>query len=442
MKLLALATMLLVGVASAGALDAKGTVGRNKGLPAITTITGSPVIVNIGADNSFQVFNTDIGNGTVGQIYPSGQNTLADMGWFVRVNGVLNAPNFSDRTTATSALGAVTPYGGQSVSGVTGNGTTTSPFSVTVLGTATGGLAVRQTVTYVNGDNYFRKSFRLSNPGAGAVSAEIFLASDIFLASSDAGIPFQESFSGSPGGQTCAGVSPTYTILHISLGTPASTRYTAGQFSNVWSQVGGGSLNNMIAAATCIDNGAGLQWSVSVPAGGEVTVQAATSFGDIPGALFGVGEPVWNYSVLPQPGVAQNAINCIRSKFPSNPPTNSFGWAPSEGQFYHEIFPGSPMQPPSGLARAILECFVQVWDPRGGALFNNYCWENPTPWYIGDYPELRQAHFRIYHAVNGICDGGPPQGTSVYEAFVKVSRRLYYPPLPPPPPPMLRDGFE
>ena len=102
------------------------------------------------------------------------------------------------------------------------------------------------------------------------------------------------------------------------------------------------------------------------------------------------------------------------------------------------------MLPPDGLARAILQCFVTAWDSQSNALFGNYCWQDPTPWFIGEYPNTRQVHFRIFHAVNGICSV-PPQGTPVYEAFVTISRRLYYPPLPPPPPPpppMLRDGFE
>ena len=443
MKTFALAAALAVGLLGALSADAKGTLKTSKAaVPAFASISGTPLRINIGDDNSFQVFNTTIGGGNVGQIYPSSSTGLADMGWFVRVNGTLTAPSFSDHgTTATSNIGTNSPYGARSVSGVSGTGSQLLPFTVTVNGTAAGGLTTRQTVTYVDGENFFRKAFQVSNPTGAAVNAQIFLASDIYLASSDSGTPFQEAFSGSPGGQTCTGVSPVFTILHISLGTPSSA-FTAAAYSNVWSQVGAGALNSMIAAAACIDNGAGLQWNVSIPAGGSVTVQAATSFGDIPGALFGVGEPVWNYSIVGPPNVSQTAVNCVRARFPSNPPTNSFGWAPSEGEFYHEN-PGNPgfLLPPSGLARAILVCFVQVWDDTSGMLFNQYCWDNPTPWYIGTYPDLRQAQFRIYQAVNGVCNG-PTPGTTIFEANVNIIRRLYYPPLPPPPPPLLANGFE
>ena len=444
MKYLALAAALAVGVSGAGTLHAKGTVKTTKGaLPAITNITGSPLIINVGADNSFQVFNTDIGSGTIGQIYPSGATTLADMGWFVRVNGALTAPSFGEHpVTATSALGTYLAYGTQSVSAVNGTGSQVTPFTVVVRGVMPNGMITTQTVTYVNGDNYFRKSFQVTNPAGAEVAVQIFLASDIYLASSDAGTPFQEPFSGSPGGQTCAGITPVFTILHIPLGTPASSRFTATGYSSVWAQVGAGSLNNIINPATCIDNGAGLQWNLTIPANGSVTVQAATSFGDIPGALFGIGDPVWNYSVLQQPAISQTAINCIRAKFPSNPPTNSFGWAPSEGNFYHEGSIGGPILPPDGLALAILECFVQVWGTNQGGLYQGYCWEEPTPWYIGSYPDIRQAQFRIYLSINGICQGFPPQGTPVFPSAVTISRRLYYPPLPPPPPPLLSDGFE
>jgi hypothetical protein len=444
MKYLAMAAALAVGIASVGSVHAKGDLKTTNGAPpALTNIQSTPLIIHVGADHSFQVFNTDIGSGSVGQIYPSSSTSLADMGWFVRVNGVLTAPSFGDHGngTATGSLGTTSKYTGQTVSAVSGAGSPASPFSVTVTGTTASGLLTTQTVTYVIGDNYFRKAFKVDNPSGSPVVADIFLASDIYLASSDAGIPFQESFSGSPGGQTCAGITPPFTILHISLGIP-STGYTASAYASVWSQIGSGALNNTIAPPTCIDNGAGLQWGVTIPANGTVTVQAATSFGDIPGSLFGVGDPVFNYSVLPQPGVNQQAINCIRAKFPSNPPTNSFGWAPSEGEWYHEDYPGSPMQPPNGLAAAILQCFVFAWDAGSGALYHDYCWENPSPNYIGNYPDQRQANFRIYHAINGVCGDFPPLGTTVYEAQVTLSRRLYYPPLPPPPPPLLVDGFE
>lgn len=443
MKHFALAAALC-GIAATGSLDAKGTFTNAKGTPpVIRVINGTPLIVRVGSDNSFQVFNTDIG-GTVGQIYPSGSTGLADMGWFVRVNGVLTAPSFDDHGgTATGGIGSYVPYTSPTISTVTGNGAASSPFTVIVTGTTSSGLLATQTVTYVTGNNYFRKDLKLDNPSGIAVSADIFLASDIYLANSDLGIPFQEEFTGSPGGQSC-GVTPPFTILHLGL-EPAPTHYTAAQYANVWSQVGAGMLDDTIAVASCnpagIDNGAGLQWRVSIPANGSVSVVAATSFGEIPGALFGVGDPVWNYSVQPQPGMSTTSVACIRNRFPFNRPTNSFGWAPSEGEFYHESAPGGPILAPVGLARAILDCYVAAWNAQHGTLNFGFCWAESTPWYIGTYEHQRQAQFRIFQNYETVC-GLPDPAVGIIEGRVTLTRRLYYPPLPAPPTPVLRTGFE
>ena len=282
MKKMTLAAALAIALLGSTGLSAKGTINPVRGGVAQASIAGTPLTINVGDDNSFQVFNSTIGGGSIGQIYPD-DGSLADMGWFVRVGSALTAPSFGDHDSgsATGSIGANTPYGARSIGAVTGAGTAASPFSVTVQGTAAG-MAVTQTVTYVNGENFFRKSFQLSNPGSTPISARVFLASDIYLANSDSGKPFREPNSGSPGGQTCEGVTPLYTILHISQGAVAANGYTADGYNSVWAQVGAGMLNNSVNPGACLDNGAGLQWDVTVPAGGNATVQAATSFGDIP----------------------------------------------------------------------------------------------------------------------------------------------------------------
>ena len=249
--------------------------------PAFSIIAGNPLRINVGADNSYQVFNAAVPG--QGQIYPSNANQTADMGWFVRVGGTLYAPNFGEHPggTATGGLGASVDFAESGLTAVAGVGTLASPFRVTVTnGVGNTGLTATKIITYVNGDGHFTERFQLTNSGAaGVVAATVFLGSDIFLASSDAGIPFREPTSGSPGGTTCQGVVPPYTILHIPV-TPAA-RFTASQFGSVWSQIGSGNLNNQVAGG-CIDNGAALQWNVNVQPGSRVTIQAATSFGPEP----------------------------------------------------------------------------------------------------------------------------------------------------------------
>jgi hypothetical protein len=247
--------------------------------PAVTVINGNPLQIHVGDDASFQVFNSDVPGS--GQVYPTDATDTADMGWFVDAGGTLFAPNFDEHPagSATSGIGTYTPFTPGTLSGVSGSGSAADPFRVTVTGTLAGsGLGATLQVSYVNGDNYFTKVFTLSNSGSAAAPVKIFLGADIYLASSDAGVPFREPNSGSPGGQDC-GSPPTYTILLIPQSAPDA--WSARGYSTVWSEIGARQLSSS-ADAGCLDNGAGLQWNRTVPAGGAVSVQAATSFGEIP----------------------------------------------------------------------------------------------------------------------------------------------------------------
>ncbi|GMU42791.1 MAG: hypothetical protein IT479_02505 [Xanthomonadales bacterium] len=279
-------TALVAALAAAG-LQAKGTINPDRGSVSVTTISGTPLIINVGADQAFQVYNTEISAGTLGQIYPQGA-TLADMGWFIDTGGALTAPAFGDHPsgTATSSIGTFSTYAYRSVSAVGGNGSAATPFSVTVTG-ETAQFDVSQVVSYVNGDNFFRKSFTLTNTTGGTVGARVFLGSDIYLANSDDGTPYREPNSGSPGGRTCAGVTPEYTILHIPQGSVAPSGFSADGYDSIWTQIGAAALNNTVNPAACTDNGAALQWDINVPAGASVTLQAATSFGAIPTIIGG-----------------------------------------------------------------------------------------------------------------------------------------------------------
>jgi hypothetical protein len=244
---------------------------------SITTITGNPLTINVGSDGSFQVFTTLVPG--QGQIYPSGATGTADMGVFADLGGTLFAPAFSTHSggTATGNISPSTAWTQTSITPVSGAGTAASPYTVTVvLDAAATGLRLTMTVTYVNGDNFFRKGLAFSSL-AGSQTFNVFLGGDIYLAGADSGVPYSQS--GAVGGQDC-GTPPTYTILFIPV--TAADRYSAQGYSTVWSEIGAGTLSNTIASG-CQDNGAALQWSNrTVSTGGTVTINAATSFGAIP----------------------------------------------------------------------------------------------------------------------------------------------------------------
>ncbi|WP_293387395.1 Calx-beta domain-containing protein [Nevskia sp.] len=269
--------------------------------PTMATISGTPLTIRIGSDTSFQILNAD--NPGIGQIFPSDSSGPADMGWFVDDGTTLYAPRFNEHVdgSATNSLGTYTGYTPVSISPVSGSGTTTDPYLVTTVNDL-GDSGMRETmrVSYVNGQNYFTKLLTVANNGTASQTVRIFLAADIYLANSDSGIPYREPNSGSPGGSDC-GETPLYFILLIPQ-TPADA-FSATAYSNVWSQIGNAALDSAINTG-CQDNGAGLQWNRTIPAGSNVSIQAVTSFGTIPSiAQFNVTQ------VAADSGQAGQAVN-------------------------------------------------------------------------------------------------------------------------------------
>lgn len=273
---------LALSLALPGAVHAKGEIAEAGRAPtAFITIDSAPLKINVGSDLSFQIFNTNVPG--VGQIFPSGA-TLADMGWLVRSGGTLYAPGWRSRPSATGSLGNITAFGSGTQDPISGIGTSLDPFTVVTRATA-GALQLREVVRYETGKGFFSKQLEITNPGASAVTASVYLGSDIFLASSDAGKPARVVIPGGTnitgtGGRTCPDVNPVYNILHIPVIRP--DRFSADSFNSIWQQIGSGTLPNTVNPANCIDNGAALQWNLTIGAGASSTLEVLTSFGEIP----------------------------------------------------------------------------------------------------------------------------------------------------------------
>lgn len=252
-------------------------------------INGNPIRVDIGSDHSYQVFNNDIpGNG---QFYNPNRST-ADYGWIVHVDGSQYTPENGD---ADSGLGTRTPYSSTAVSTVTGDGTVADPYEVVVtadLGSS--GLTSVKTARYINGNNYFTKSFTLNNTESTDKEVKIFLGGDIYLAGSDRGYNIYDAASGAVGGvDNPDAVTPNHVLLIPQI--PAD-HYTANTYSSIWAQIGNGQLDDAIRSGR-MDNAAALQWNKTIPAGGSVTVIASTSFGAIPSIVgFNITEVTPNSS--------------------------------------------------------------------------------------------------------------------------------------------------
>ena len=244
--------------------------------PVIRTIAGTPLTIYVADDASFQVLNANVPGS--GQFYPSGGTcNPGDAGVLVDAGGILYAPNF-DMHPCGSASGNIspsTPWTPVSISAVTGNGTSATPFTVVVVVDAgTTGLRLTMTVTYVNGDGFFRVSNAFTTTGS-PVTIDAFFGADLYLANSDSGVPYRDATTGGVGGQNC-GTTQTYTIQFIP--NTAADAYAANGYSSVWQQIGADALGNTVTTG-CLDNGAALEWvDRAVNPGAATTINVTVQF--------------------------------------------------------------------------------------------------------------------------------------------------------------------
>src|SRR3954453_1042842 len=132
----------------------------NEGAP------GGPLTqVSIGNDLSCQVQHT---GDTSLELFPS-STPPGDCGTFVwaATAGTLFTPDFSNHgsgTTATSGLGARTPFSAVSQTPVSGSGSTARPFRVTtVVNLGSSGLQITEVDTYVAGQESYRTDVTIKN---------------------------------------------------------------------------------------------------------------------------------------------------------------------------------------------------------------------------------------------------------------------------------------
>jgi hypothetical protein len=173
---------------------------------------------------------------------------------------------------------ARTPYTLVSQSPVSGSGSIGDPFRVTtVVDAGTTGLRITQTDSYVMGQEAYRTEIAISNSSASSHSVVLYHAADCFLQNSDTGHGFFDSSSGGIYCATNPNNSPAGRILGFVPLSPESHFYEA-EYSQVWNAINGSNFPDTCRCTELIDNGAGLSWSVTVPAGGTATRFLATVF--------------------------------------------------------------------------------------------------------------------------------------------------------------------
>jgi uncharacterized repeat protein (TIGR01451 family) len=202
-------------------------------------------------------------------------------GTLVAVGGTLFGPAIIPAGDGARPRTAFTPV---SQSAVLGTGTSVDPFRiVTVVSLGSTGLQITETDSYIVGQETYRTDVAIANSGGVAADAILYRAGDCYLQNSDQGFGAADATTGAvscvAGVDNGGGFVPGTRIEQWYPLSAGSSYYESG-FSAVWSHIGTRTAFADICeqCAFYIDNGAGLSWTETVPAGGSVTRSHLTVF--------------------------------------------------------------------------------------------------------------------------------------------------------------------
>ncbi len=171
-----------------------------------------------------------------------------------------------------------------SQSGVTGSGTAADPYTIVTVVDAVGvDLRLTETDTYVVGQETYTTTVAIANSGSQARDVVLYRGGDCFLQNADEGF----GAVGNPDGAVAcvAAANPSDPSAgpgsRIEQWVPltAGSHYLEATFSALWSAMNTGDpFPDTCVCSDFVDNGAGLSWSLTVPAGGTSTVSHLTVF--------------------------------------------------------------------------------------------------------------------------------------------------------------------
>jgi hypothetical protein len=192
-------------------------------------------------------------------------------GTFVAIDGSGAAPA---QTPPAGLVGTVawTPV---SQSAVTGSGRAGDPFTLTtVVEAAELGIRVEQVDSYLIGEQSYRTDVRVSNTDAIERQATVYRAGDCYLQDSDVG--YGRVDDGAP---ACVISLASDARIEQWVAITPGSRYYEGTFSLMWQTIRADEpFPNTCLCDQALDNGAGLSWEITVPAGGSVEVSHSTFF--------------------------------------------------------------------------------------------------------------------------------------------------------------------
>ena len=111
-----------------------------------------------------------------------------DCGTFLQLGSEVYSPDFDAHDASAATSTAWTPWTPVSQSGVTGDGTSAEPYTVsTVVAAGATGVELRERLRYVSGEPSYETQWTVVNPTAVALDVRLYRAGDCFLAGTDTG---------------------------------------------------------------------------------------------------------------------------------------------------------------------------------------------------------------------------------------------------------------
>jgi len=192
-------------------------------------------------------------------------------GTLVAVQGQLYGPA---SIPAGSGTGSRIPWSSEGqTSG--GSGTVVNPYRV-VTEVDGGGLDLTQTDTYVSGSESYGTRVSIENTTSSALTLTLYRAGDCYLQNSDYGYGTADPQAGAVA--CSAGTEPGSRIEQWAPLTSGS-RYYESFYGSVWAAIGSEQpFPDTCDCDTYQDNGAGLSWTTTIPAGGTRSFSHLTAF--------------------------------------------------------------------------------------------------------------------------------------------------------------------
>jgi hypothetical protein len=186
---------------------------------------------------------------------------------------------------AGGGAGPRTTFTAVSQTAVTGSGSAADPFEVvTVVDLATSGLRITQTDTYETGQEAYRTDVTVQNRTDATATAILYRAGDCFLQESDLGFGASDPATGAVScvagvDDGAGGFVPGSRIEQWYPLSPGS-HFLEDSYSSVWATIGSQVAfgDQCAQCGSYVDNGAGLSWNLTIPAGGSVTRSHLTVF--------------------------------------------------------------------------------------------------------------------------------------------------------------------